>query len=152
MYSGDARWQEITSLVAALEIPVVGNGDIKTGADALRMREETGCAGIMIARGSHGDPWIFKQAREILDGLPDPGEPGLVERVEICLEHGRNAIAFRADAKRAALDFRKHMGWYTKGLPKGRELRTDLFQVTTLEEMEGLLESYLAEHRDGAVV
>jgi tRNA-dihydrouridine synthase B len=147
MYTGHARWSEIGDLVRALDVPVVGNGDVNSGADALRMYEETGCAGIMIARGSHGNPWIFKQARDVLDGLPDPGEPGLEERIEICLEHGRNAIAFRRDAKRAALDFRKHLGWYTKGLPKGRELRTRLFQVSTLQEMEATLEDYLAEHR-----
>lgn len=151
MYSGHARWDEIASLVEALEVPVVGNGDVASGADAVRMREETGCAGIMIARGSHGDPWIFRQARVMLEGHPDPGEPTLEERIGICLEHGRNAIAFRRDVKRAALDFRKHMGWYTKGLPKGKELRIRLFQVTTLEEMEGLLEAYLEEHRGAGV-
>ena len=72
MYSGEARWEEIAGLVDSLEIPVIGNGDIKTGADAKRMLDQTGCAGIMIARGSHGDPWIFKQARAALDGLPGP--------------------------------------------------------------------------------
>lgn len=151
MYSGHARWEEIAALAEALEVPVVGNGDISTGADALRMRDETGCAGIMIARGSHGAPWIFRQARALLEGRPDPGGPSLEERVAICLEHGRNAVAFRHDAKRAALDFRKHLGWYTRGLPRGRELRTRLFQVTTVEEMEVLLEAYLAAHVDEAV-
>jgi tRNA-dihydrouridine synthase B len=152
MYSGHARWSEIGDLVEALDVPVVGNGDVNSGADALRMQAETGCAGIMIARGSHGDPWIFRQARAVLDGLPDSGEPGLQERVQTCLEHGRNAIDFRAGDKRAALDFRKHLGWYTKGLPNGRELRTKLFTVTTLEEMESLLKAYLEEHLDGAAV
>lgn len=151
MYSGQARWEEIADLVEALEVPVVGNGDVRTGADALRMREETGCAGIMIARGSHGDPWIFRQARALLEGGRDPGEPSLAERIEICLEHARNALAFRDDAKRAALDFRKHLGWYTKGLPKGRDLRTQLFGVSTLQEMEAVLEGYLEEHLGAAV-
>ncbi|MGY8778062.1 MAG: tRNA dihydrouridine synthase, partial [Longimicrobiales bacterium] len=100
MYSGHARWHEIADLVEALEIPVIGNGDIKTGEDARRMREETGCAGIMIARGSHGDPWIFTQARAALDGLPVPPEPGVDERFEICLEHARNAISFETDPDR----------------------------------------------------
>src|SRR5205823_3439807 len=75
MYSGQARWSEIRALVGALQIPVIGNGDIKDGADAARMRDETGCAGVMIARGSHGDPWIFTQARAALDGAPVPAEP-----------------------------------------------------------------------------
>ena len=75
MYSGQARWGEIRALARALEIPVVGNGDIRTGEDALRMKEETGCAGIMIARGSHGAPWIFRQARAALGGRPVPADP-----------------------------------------------------------------------------
>src|SRR5690606_22591105 len=143
MYSGQARWSEIRDVVEALEIPVIGNGDIVTGEDARRMRDETGCAGIMIARGSHGDPWIFSQARAALEGRPVPPDPDVVERFEICLEHARNAIAFERNAERAIIDFRKHLGWYTKGLPDGRKLRTELFQVETLEEVEALLGGYL---------
>src|SRR5215204_877001 len=66
MYSGSARWEEIAAVSAALEIPVLGNGDIKTAEDAVRMHRETGCAGIMIARGAFGQPWIFNQVREML--------------------------------------------------------------------------------------
>jgi len=145
MYRGEARWSEIRDVAAALEIPVIGNGDIKSGEDARRMRDETECDGIMIARGSHGDPWIFTQARAALDGKPIPPEPGVEERFRICLEHARNAIAFESSPERAMIDFRKHLGWYTKGLPDGRRLRTELFQATTLEYVEDLLEGYLAE-------
>jgi nifR3 family TIM-barrel protein len=148
MYSGRARWDEIRALVEALEIPVVGNGDIVTGEDALRMREETGCAGIMIARGSHGDPWIFTQARAALDGQPIPPPPDVDERFDICLEHARNAIEFERDPQRAMIDFRKHLGWYTRGLPDGRRLRTELFQITKLEEVEALLRRYRSAHRE----
>lgn len=147
MYSGQARWSEIRDVVEALEIPVIGNGDIVEGADARRMKDETGCAGIMIARGSHGDPWIFTQARAALDGLPIPPEPGVEEKFEICLEHARNAIAFEQNPDRAIIDFRKHLGWYTKGLPDGRKLRTELFQSETLEDVERLLEGYLTGRR-----
>jgi nifR3 family TIM-barrel protein len=150
MYSGEARWSEIRDLVEALDIPVIGNGDIRSGEDARRMREETGCAAVMIARGSHGDPWIFAQARAALDGLPVPPEPGVDERFAICLEHARNAIAFETDPERAILDFRKHLGWYTKGLPDGRRLRTELFRSTRLEEVEQLLEGYREENLAGA--
>ena len=122
---------------------MIGNGDIRTGADAARMRDETGCAAVMIARGTHGDPWIFTQARAALDGLPAPEEPGVEERFRICLRHARNAIAFERDPDKAVLEFRKHLAWYTKGLRDGRRLRQDLFQVTTLEQMEALLTSYL---------
>jgi nifR3 family TIM-barrel protein len=143
MYSGEARWEEIRALVEALDVPVVGNGDVRSGADARRMRDLTGCAGVMIARGSHGGPWVFAQARAALEGLPVPPDPGPEERFEICLRHARNAIAFERDAEKAVFEFRKHLAWYTKGLRDGRRLRQELFEVTTLEEMEGLLRGYL---------
>jgi nifR3 family TIM-barrel protein len=145
MYTGQARWSEIRDLVEALEVPVIGNGDVNSGEDALRMREETGCAAVMIARGSHGDPWIFAQARAALDGVPIPSEPDVDERFEICLEHARNAIAFETSPERAIIDFRKHLGWYTKGLPDGRRLRTELFQAVTLHDVERMLEGYREE-------
>jgi nifR3 family TIM-barrel protein len=147
MYGGSARWAEIGAMVEALEIPVVGNGDIRRGEDAIRMREETGCAGIMMARGSHGSPWIFQQARAALERAPIPDDPSVPERFEVCVRHARNAIAFGGDPARAVLEFRKHLGWYTKGIPDGRRLRARLFQVTTLEDMEAILEEYLAQAR-----
>jgi nifR3 family TIM-barrel protein len=148
MYSGQARWSEIRDLVEALEIPVIGNGDVNSGEDARRMKDETGCAGVMIARGSHGDPWIFSQARAALEGRPIPPDPDVDERFEICLEHARNAIAFESSPQRAVIDFRKHLGWYTKGIPDGRRLRTELYQSTTLQDVEGLLEGYREAQRE----
>ncbi len=142
MYSGTADWDEIAAVVDALDIPVIGNGDVWTGEDARRMRDHTGCAGIMIARGSHGAPWIFAQARAALDGRPIPPDPSVEERFRIVIEHARNAIAFEQDEELAMREFRKHLGWYTKGLPDGRALRQQLFQVTRLEEAEALLEMY----------
>jgi tRNA-dihydrouridine synthase B len=144
MYSGQANWDEIAAVVDALDIPVIGNGDVVSGIDAWRMREHTACAGIMIARGSHGAPWIFAQARAALDGRPIPPEPDVAERFAIVLEHARNAIAFEQDETAAMRDFRKHLGWYTKGLPNGKVLREELFRVSRLAEAEALLERYLA--------
>ena len=150
MYSGTSRWSEIGDAVRALEIPVVGNGDVRTGEDARRMRDETGCAGIMIARGSHGSPWLFRQARAALDGQEVPPDPDVAERFEICLEHAHNQVRFNTDPGRAVLEFRKHLGWYAKGLPGGRALRQELFQVNELSEIEEILEGYLEEHRKRA--
>lgn len=146
MYAGRADWDEIAAVVDALEIPVVGNGDVWTGEDARRMRAHTGCAGIMIARGSHGAPWIFAQARAALEGRPIPPDPDVGERFRIVLAHARNAIAFERDEALAMLEFRKHLGWYTKGLPEGRALRQRLFEVTRLAEAEALLEAYLERY------
>ncbi|MGE0161147.1 MAG: tRNA dihydrouridine synthase DusB [Gemmatimonadales bacterium] len=152
MYTGRARWSEIRAIVEAVSIPVIGNGDIVTAEDVVRMRSETGCAAIMIARGSHGNPWIFQQARAALDGLPPPPEPDVDERFAVCLEHARNAIEFERDYRNAIIDFRKHLGWYTKGLPDGRRLRTELFQATTLEDVERLIEGYRAERAEAALI
>ncbi|HUF12074.1 MAG TPA: tRNA dihydrouridine synthase DusB [Longimicrobiales bacterium] len=143
MYSGDANWDEIAAVVDALDIPVIGNGDVKSGADARRMREHTRCAGIMIARGSHGAPWIFSQARAALDGRPVPADPSPADRFRIVREHARLSIAFEQDEQRAVIELRKHFGWYTKGLPEGKTLRQELFQVTRLAEAEALLDGYL---------
>ena len=142
MYSGLANWDEIAAVVDALDIPVIGNGDVWSGADARRMYDHTGCAGIMIARGSHGAPWIFRAARAALAGDPIPADPDVEERFRTVLTHARLALDFEPDEEKAMIEFRKHLGWYTKGLPNGRQLRQDLFAVTTLEEAEMLLEGY----------
>lgn len=142
MYSGHANWDEIAAVVEALDIPVIGNGDVWSGEDARRMREHTSCNGIMIARGSHGAPWIFREARAALNGDPIPAAPDVAERFEIVINHARNAVAFGGDETRAMIEFRKHLGWYTKGLPDGKKLRQELFAVTTLAEAQALLEGY----------
>jgi tRNA-dihydrouridine synthase B len=141
-YSGEADWREIAAVVEALAIPVVGNGDVRSGQDAVRMRAETGCAGIMIARASHGRPWLFAECRAALDGRPIPAEPDVRARFDVVLEHARNAIVFGRGEDTAMLEFRKHLGWYTKGLPGGRTLRQELFQVRSLAEVEERLAEY----------
>jgi tRNA-dihydrouridine synthase B len=150
MYSGTANWDEIAAVVDALDIPVIGNGDVWEGEDARRMRDHTRCAGIMIARGSHGAPWLFRQARAALDGRAVPGDPSVEERFRMVREHARLAIAFERNEEKAMIEFRKHLGWYTKGLPNGRVLRQELFAVTRLQEAESLLERYQVEYREAA--
>ncbi len=144
MYSGDARWDEIAAVVDALEIPVIGNGDIKTPQDAARMQAETGCAGVMVARGSFGQPWIFTQARALLDGLPVPPTPPVAERFAVALRHAAMAASYEPDPRGAAIEFRKHLGWYVKGLPGSADLRRRLHAVESLGEVEGLFADYLA--------
>jgi nifR3 family TIM-barrel protein len=151
MYSGVANWDEIAAVKAALDIPVIGNGDVWSGADAKRMRDHTGCDGIMIARGSHGAPWIFRQARAALSGEPVPPDPEAGERFRIVLEHARLAIAWEDDEEKSMIEFRKHLGWYTKGLPNGKALRQELFAVKRLAEAERLLEGYLEAHEGAGV-
>jgi len=143
MYTGSARWEEIAAVVDALDIPVVGNGDIKTAEDALRMQRQTGCAGVMIARGSFGQPWIFTQARALLDGLPMPPAPPVAERFAIALDHARMAAAYEPDPRGAAIEFRKHLGWYCKGLPGSAELRRKVHAVESLGDVAGIFADYL---------
>src|SRR3954471_6767136 len=145
MYSGSARWEEIGAVAAALEIPVIGNGDIKTAEDAVRMQRQTGCAAIMIARGSFGQPWIFDQTRALLEGKPKPEGPPIEQRFAIALEHARMAEDYEADPRGAAIEFRKHLGWYVKGVPGSAELRKKLHAVVSLGEVEDVFAAYLAE-------
>jgi len=143
MYTGSARWEEIAAVVDALEIPVLGNGDIKTPQDALRMWQQTKCAGVMIARGSFGQPWIFDQTRDLLEGRTMRPDPSIEERFAVAIDHARMANDYEPDRKGAAIEFRKHLGWYAKGLPGSAELRRRLHSVTTLSEVEGIFEEYL---------
>jgi nifR3 family TIM-barrel protein len=146
MYSGSARWEEIAAVVAALEIPVLGNGDIKRAEDAIAMKEQTGCAGVMIARGSFGQPWIFDQARDLLSGKPKRPAPSIPDRLALALEHARMAEAYEADPRGAAIEFRKHLGWYVKGMPGSADLRKKLYAVESVAEIEGIFEAYLTSH------
>ena len=144
MYSGAARWDEIAAVVDALEIPVLGNGDIRTPEDAVAMQRQTGCTGVMIARGSFGQPWIFDQTRDLLSGLPKREAPPVHERFAIALEHAHMADEFELDPRGAAVEFRKHLGWYVKGLPGSADLRKKLYAVHSVAEVEAIFEDYLA--------
>ncbi|MEO7039895.1 MAG: tRNA dihydrouridine synthase DusB [Gemmatimonadaceae bacterium] len=151
MYSGRANWEEIAAVVNAVSVPVLGNGDISTAADVVRMREQTGCAGVMVGRGSFGQPWIFTQARALLNGQPMPAAPAVAERFAIALDHARMVDAYELDQRGAAIEFRKHLGWYVKGLPGSAELRKRLHAVTSLMEVEGIFADYLAMASRGEV-
>ena len=146
MYSGAARWEEIAAVVDALDIPVIGNGDIKTAEDAVRLQRETGCAAVMIARGSLGQPWIFDQTRALLEGKAKPPAPPVEERFAVVVEHARMAEQYEPDPRGAAIEFRKHLGWYVKGLPGSAELRKRLYAVESFGEIEDILGGYLASY------
>ena len=148
MYTGQANWDEIAKVAEALDIPVLGNGDIKTAADAKRMLDHTRADGIMLGRGSYGQPWVFKQARALFEGQPMPETPGVHERFSIALDHARLVQGYEIDAIGAALEFRKHLGWYVKGLPNSADLRKLLHQVRDFSEVEEIFSNYLLHYEE----
>jgi tRNA-dihydrouridine synthase B len=143
MFAGAASWPEIAAVVAALDIPVIGNGDVKTADDALRMYRETGCAGVMIARGSFGNPWIFAEARALLDGNAPRPAPEPAERFAVALRHARLQLELQGDDRQTALEFRKHLGWYVRGLHGAAGLRRRLLQIESMAEIERVFQAYL---------
>src|SRR4051812_3667719 len=150
MYTGHAHWDEIAAVAAALEIPVIGNGDIKTAHDVIRMLKETQADAIMVGRGSFGQPWIFDQAKDLLAGRPMRPTPPVEERFAVALDHARMVQTYELDPKGAAIEFRKHLGWYVKGLPSSADLRRRLYAVTSFGEVEGIFGDYLADRAHGA--
>ncbi len=143
MFSGRADWDEIARVVEALDIPVIGNGDIQTAQDVVRLREHTGCAGAMIGRGAFGNPWLFRDARALLSGRPAPAAPDAAERVGVALEHARLATRLQGDTRKTVVEFRKHLGWYAKGLRGASDLRQRLFQIESIAEAEAIFLEYL---------
>jgi nifR3 family TIM-barrel protein len=143
MFSGKANWDEIARVVEALDIPVIGNGDLETAADIVRMREHTRCAGAMIGRGAFGNPWLFRDGQALLAGRSLPSAPDAAERFRVALEHARLAIRLQGDSRRTVLEFRKHLGWYTRGLHGSSNLRQRLFQIESIGEAETIFLEYL---------
>jgi len=143
MFSGKADWDEIARVVEALDIPVIGNGDVLTADDIVRMRNHTQCAGIMVGRGAFGNPWLFRDGRALLKGRPAPPAPGAAERFEVALEHARLALRLQGDTRKTVIEFRKHLGWYTKGLHGASDLRQRLFQIESIAEGEAIFLEYL---------
>lgn len=138
-YSGEARWEAIAELKAAVgSIPVLGNGDIWEASDAVRMMAETGCDGVVIGRGCLGRPWLFGDLVEALAGRPVPPSRLLGEVCAVMVEHARLLVEHLGE-NHAMRDFRKHTGWYMSGYPVGPEVRRRFSMVTTLMELEDIV-------------
>ena len=138
-YSGKADWDIIRQVKEAVSIPVWGNGDVFTPEDAKRMKEETGCDGIMVARGAKGNPWLFKRILHYLETGELLPPPTAEEVKRMIVRHGTLQTEFRGE-EIAMREMRKHVAWYTAGFPHSSALRNDINQVETLEELERLVD------------
>ena len=139
-YSGKADWDIIRRVKEAVKIPVIGNGDIFTPEDAKRMLEETGCDGLMIARGAKGNPWIFSRTLHYLETGELLGPPDKEELKETILRHAQLQIQFKGEYL-GLCEMRKHLSWYTVGLPHSSSLRNDVNQTETWEDFYNLIQS-----------
>lgn len=148
MYRGRADWSRIAALKDALSIPVVGNGDVTTPEDALRMFRETGCDAVMIGRSSMRNPWIYRQIAARLAGRP-PVEPTLDDRRDVILGHFRLLMEQEPDPKFVLHKLRTFTGWYTHGLPGGRSLRLRIHELHEPADFVDAVETFF---RDAAAV
>lgn len=136
-YSGNADWKLIAEVKKSVKIPVLANGDIFTYEDAFRALDVTKCDGVLIARGALGNPWIFKQIIDVINGKT-PINPSISERNQIVLEHFD--LHMSQYGERGVFTFRKHLTWYFKGIPKIKEFKQKLHTISSKEDLICVLE------------
>ena len=138
-YSGKADWDIIRQVKAAVAVPVIGNGDIFAPEDGKAMLEQTGCDGIMLGRGALGRPWLYRQTLDYLRTGQYAPEPDLAQRKQVILHHAQLICAEKGEYV-AMKELRKHIAWYYKGLPNAARMRDLINTVSTMEELEALLQ------------
>lgn len=141
MYAPSADWGIIRAVKEAVSVPVVGNGDVFSGEDALRMLRETGCDGVMIARGAQGNPWIFSEVAAALDGRPYM-PPTREERLAVALAHAEDIVREKGERIGVA-ESRKHMAWYLHGLRGAASARNDVMTANTLDDLRAIFSSLM---------
>jgi len=146
-YSGEADWEVIRQVKEKVKVPVIGNGDIFTPMDAKKMMEETGCDGVMIARGARGNPWIFKQTEEYLRSGIVPPKPDFDEVIAMIKRHAELITEFKGEYL-GIREMRKHVAWYTTGYKGSAKLRGQINEVETMEQLVELLEQYKQKQKN----
>lgn len=142
MYEGTANWDIIKDVKSAVNIPVIGNGDVKTPEDAKRMLETTGCDGVMIGRAALGDPWMIYRTVHYLETGELMAPPTPEEKVNVCMLHADRLIKLKGE-KVGIMEMRKHAAWYLKGLRGNANVRTVINECNTRAELESLLQEYV---------
>lgn len=139
-YSGTANWDEIARLKDHVtDVPVLGNGDIFSASDAVRMMAETGCDGVVVGRGCLGRPWLFAELSARFAGREEPTPPNLGE-VAVVIRRHAELLADHHGEDKGLRELRKHVAWYLRGFPAGSEVRVAMALVKTLAELDGLLD------------
>lgn len=146
-YAGKADWDIIRQVKEAVHIPVIGNGDIFMPEDAVAMQRQTGCDGLMIARGAQGNPWIFSRINHYLETGELLEKPPVEEMTQMILRHARMQIEFKGELA-GMREMRKHAAWYTGGYQHASKLRSRINEVATYEELEELLQEFVDMWRE----
>ena len=141
-YSGQADWDIIRQVKEAVSIPVIGNGDVTSPQKAEELVKQTGCDGIMIARGAQGNPWIFSEMITYEETGTLPERPGKEEVRDMMLRHARLQLKYKGEFI-GIREMRKHFAWYTAGIKHAAALRNEANQVTNLEQFDGLVDRIL---------
>lgn len=137
-YSGKADYNIIKQVKEAVNIPVIGNGDIKTCFDAKRMLDETNCDLVMVGRGLLGNPWLIKEINEYLENGVVIDKPTDIEKIDMCLKHLSLLEEFECE-KQAVLEIRSHVGWYLKGIKNANEVKQNIFKTKNINEIKRML-------------
>jgi nifR3 family TIM-barrel protein len=144
MYTGTADWNMIREVKQAVNIPVIGNGDVFTPEDARRMLDITGCDGVMIGRAALGNPWMLYRTIEYLTTGTLPADPTNSEKLHIAILHLDRLIALKGEHV-AVKEMRKHMAWYLKGMPGAARIKDQIMEQTAREQLVQLLSDYIGE-------
>lgn len=143
-YSGTANWNVIKEVVNAVNIPVIGNGDVKSCFDAQRMLDETGCAGVMIGRGALGNPWLIKECVEYLEDGIIPSEVSVCEKIQM-MKYNIEELVTDKNEIVGVLEMRTQLMYYLKGMPNTKEIKKQICTATTKQELIKILDEYEKE-------
>ena len=141
-FEGHSNWHLIRAVKETVEIPVIGNGDIRTPEDVRQMFKQTYCDGVMIGRAAMGNLWIFSRARALLEGKPLPPEPTYEDRIQLMLRFARMLCGFKGEYT-AMLEMRKHSGWFLAGMPRIKAIRRELISLKNYVQLESLMSEYV---------